>query len=309
MSALQPIKFQTNLASNLKWASCSENLPMFYHIKNTCREFPSLILAFSASTMAKEIASIFAEGLLSIGINVFLPEEPSPIAALSQAIGVRGMPIALYLDIDPVSNLCIITAINNHGGPIDEKDILDSNPLQVERNAVVGQTELCKSFVSRLLELADPFLEDGIGFSKFITPFPKLNKQIAKQEKLKYLFAIDENGPVAEISNDGQKLKITKNNGEIIPTDLIVLEIGNYLISERMANGSIVGPSDIEELTRTCDFVLAEDDAFEMSYHAGFSDLLLGWWNDGVIAHQGSSCFGDAFLSAIYLIEAWRNKS
>jgi hypothetical protein len=45
-----------------------------------------------------------------------------------------------------------------------------------------------------------------------------------------------------------------------------------------------------------------------MSYHAGFSDLLVGWWNDGVLAHQGSSCFGDAILTAIYYLEAHRSK-
>lgn len=308
MSALLPIEFKFEDVKNLKWTLESENLPFYYHVRNVCNTFPSLILGFSASPKSKQAAALLAESLLSVGINIFLPEHPTPMAALSRAIGTRGMPLALYLDMSGESDLCSVTAINNHGGPIDEKDIIDKTPEDNDRTGVVGQTELSKFYVNGLAELADPFIEEGIGFSEIICPFPDLLPLMKKHKSLSHLVQLDSSGPIAKISEDGQSLEIVQKDGKILETQYIVEQIGTYLHKERMAQGTIVGPNEILDLSTIGDFIKVNDNSFEMSYRAGFSDLFLGWWENGIIAHQGNSCFGDAFLSAIYLIEAWRSK-
>ena len=76
-----------------------------------------------------------------------------------------------------------------------------------------------------------------------------------------------------------------------------------------MASGTIVGPAGkVKGIPEGIGEILEiEGSCFDMNYHAGFADLLIGWWEDGTIAHQGSGCFGDAYLSAIYLLESWRS--
>lgn len=306
MTFLQPIYFKVKHANNLKWSTLSENLSLFFHIRNCCESFPSLILAYSSATCMHEVASEVAEGFLSIGINIFLPKEPSPIAALSQSVAARGMPIGLYLDWSEEKQMCSLSALNMHGGPIDKKDVCESSPTKIDKIGVIGQAKLDSHYINRLAELADPFLEPGKGFSNLITPFPNIMELLKKNSKLKHLLERDPSGPIAKISPDGQILTISEQNGKEYEVADLVSKIGIYLSKERMASGSILGPLDLTELSCIGNFIKSNNGSFDMSYRAGFENLLLGWTETGVIAHQGSSCFGDAFLSALYLIEAWR---
>ncbi len=307
-SPLYPIKLKFEEARKLKWAEKPENKDFFNHLKNSALEFPSLIFGSSADKDCIDVSIIIADELLSIGLNVFLCPDPVPIVSLAQSIGVRNMPLGLYLRKSD-DDLFELISVTNHGGPLDIKDVKAEMPKLVDRTGVIGHTEVNPIYVKSLKELADPFIGKGRGFSALESPFKKLNLELKKILELENLFEIDPEGPKVVISEDGQKIKVVKTDGSEVSPEEITYQIANYLHRERMASGTIVGPTGkVKGIPEGIGEILEiEGSCFDMNYHAGFADLLIGWWEDGTIAHQGSGCFGDAYLSAIYLLEAWRS--
>ncbi|HNV72620.1 MAG TPA: hypothetical protein PKO06_23125, partial [Candidatus Ozemobacteraceae bacterium] len=69
---------------------------------------------------------------------------------------------------------------------------------------------------------------------------------------------------------------------------------------------TVIGPPGTKEFAVSWGEVTEVDgDALDMSHVAGYANLLLGWWEPGIMAHQGNGPFGDALLTAGYLLEAW----
>ncbi len=126
--------------------------------------------------------------------------------------------------------------------------------------------------------------------------------------ELAILFEPDPSGPEAIISPDGQALWLNdRKRGNIAATEIAAV-ITSYLVKERLASGTVVGPRELQlQVAEPPEFMTVSGSSFDMNYHAGFADLLVGWWDNGIIAHQGSSCFGDAVLTAIYYLEALRS--
>lgn len=308
MKPLYPAIFNVDKARNLQWADLPENHAFYCHLVNTCKDFPSLILAWSALEASAAIASEIADDLLKKGINIFMPAQAAPVCALSQALGNRGMPVGLYLDVD-ANNICSLTAITNHGGLFDQQDVLSVIPPDLSRNGVLGLTDLERDYVNQLSGFADKFLEIGRGFRSFKTPFPGIDQKLRSDKTLAVLFEPDENGPDAEVGADGQSIKITRQDGSQVSTIEIVETLAEYLIKDRLAAGTMVGPLPHPKVDGThVELSLVEGSISDMHHQAAFTDLLMGWWGDGMIAHQGNSCFGDGILSAIYYLEACRNK-
>lgn len=307
MRPLYPAIFSAEAIAGLRWAEQPENTQFYWHVRNICKTFPSLVLAYSARPGLAELAAILAEGFMDCGINVFMPGEASPVCALSQAIGARTMPIGLYLDGDETSGNLTLAALSSHGGPFNEKDIFDSPFSSVEKGGVAGVTELNGYYASNLAGLADRFIEKGAGFAAFEIPFAGLEGRLREIDGLAILFQHDPYGPTARISPDGQGLLISDKSGKDIGVAEIASTITDYLRKERLASGTIVGPaSENSRFAGNCETIGVEGSLFDMNFKACFADLLIGWWHNGVIAHQGSSCFGDAILSAIYFLEARR---
>jgi hypothetical protein len=310
MKPLYPAIFNIDQTSRLKWAELPENQLFFNHLMNSCKSFPSLILAFSAANGMAALAAHLAEGLLDCGINVFMPGEAAPVCSLSQALSSRNMPLGLYLDCSGESQPLTLSLLASHGGPLDEKDILDSpvGPLQ-QKSGLAGVTELDRYYANNLAGLADRFIEEGRGFRAIDIPFAGLEKSLREIPELNILFQYDPSGPLARVSPDGQGLQITGSDQRMLPADEIAEDIVRYLVNERLASGTIVGPDDkVSDFSTGCETLGVSGSAFDMSYRAGFTDLLVGWWGDGTMAHQGSSCFGDAILTAVYYLEAQRSK-
>lgn len=309
MRPLYPAIFSAEHLNAMKWADRPENVAFKNYLFNACREFPSLILASSSRPGMSEALGAVAEGLIGIGINVFMPPDPSPICAVSQAVSSRNIQMALYLDADVSCENFTLYVLTKHGGPPDEKDVCEAQPLPGGRTGVAGTTELDRYYASNVSALADHFIESGRGFSSIAIPFPVLEERLRSMPELSALFEHDPNGPAASVSADGQILQLTDRNGRIISPEQVAARIAKYLIKERLAAGTIVGPEKLAALPEEVETLKIAGSSFDMNYHAGFADLLIGWWSDGTMAHQGSSCFGDAILTAIYYIEALRSES
>lgn len=308
MKPLYPAVFKADEAFALKWAERSENQAFYRHIVNLCYDFPSLFLAWSGETGMPEIAAELSRSLLDKGINVFVPQHAVPLCAFSQAMGTRQMPLGLYLSYDRNLNLYSLAALTNHGGPVDEKDILDFPPKKIERSGVLGTTDYDAAYLNSLAGLADQFIEDGPGLRSLKTPFADLEEKMRLRPELKILFTADPNGLDAIISTDGQGLTLKDRNGVELDAASVCSTIIDYLVNERLAAGTVVGPAGrVKPATEDGEVVAIEGSVYDMNYHAAFADLLIGWWSDGTMAHQGSSCFGDALLSAIYYLEAQRS--
>lgn len=310
MKPLYPAVFNENQVRQLAWAKLSENQVFYNHLLNSCNDFPSLILAYSAAEGIPDIAATLAESFLSCGINVFLPGEAAPVCALAQALVSRSLPIGLYLARPAAGEMLTLALLSSHGGPLNEKDILDAEPVrQVSKSGLAGSTELARYYVNNLAGLVDRFIEDGPGFKSIEIPFAGIEKSLRQMPELKIIFESDSSGPTARVSPDGQYLQIIDSNNCNVEISVIAGEITRYLVEERLASGTIIGPSgQVSDFSTSCETLAVEGSSFDMSYHAGFSDLLIGWWDDGVLAHQGSSSFGDAILTAIYYLEAQRSR-
>lgn len=98
MKPLYPARFRSADVIAQHWAELPENLQFYRHLRNVCHGFPSTVLAYAARPGLAELAAGIAEGLMTCGINVFMPSQAVPICALSQALAARNLPIGLYLD-------------------------------------------------------------------------------------------------------------------------------------------------------------------------------------------------------------------
>lgn len=304
---LYPAILKPDEAHALKWAERPENESFYKHLLNISNEFPSILMAFSADHGLAETAIELGKSFIDKGINIFLPPDPTPICAFSQSIAARQVPLGLYLSFDQQKQMLSLAALTNHGGPLDDQDIIEKQPEENDRNAVLGETEYNRIYLNNLSGFADQFIEEGSGFSEVVIPFNGLDDKLRNQKELKILFSPDKNGPKAILSNDGQGLKIIEN-GKELSDNVVCDKIINYLVKERRASGTVVGPKGLVEPADIAgEIVEVEGELFDMNYHAGFADLLIGWWHGGIIAHQGSSCFGDGILTAIYYLEALRS--
>lgn len=307
MKPLYPAVFTVEECLSMKWSLRPENIGFRNYIFSVCREFPSLILASSAAPGLSQPLAEIAEGLISAGINVFMPPDPVPLCALSQAVSSRSMQLGLYLDCDENCQNLTLTALAKHGGPPDERDVVEEAAALAGRTGVAGTTEIERYYANNISGLADHFIESGPGFRSIEIPFISLEERLRSMPELQILFESDRDGPQASISADGQALILTDKKGVPIPAEEIASVVVNYLVKERHASGTIVGPAGaLKNLTGDIEIMPVEGESFDMNYHAGFSNLLIGWWNNGSIAHQGSSPFGDAILTAIYYLEALR---
>lgn len=307
MKPLYPASFTAADVARQHWAEIPANLHFYRHLRNVCQGFPSLVLAWSARPGLENFAAGIAEGLIGCGINVFMPQQATPVCALSQAIGTRNLPIGLYLDADPQLEILTLSALSSHGGPFGEQDVLGSPFGKSGKSGVAGETDVERAYVNNLAGLADQFIEAGEGYSSLEIPFQGLLERLQATESLKILFQHDQAGPKAVISPDGQALQIFDRDGRQIPPADVARDIAAYLVKERLASGTVVGPArSMQGFPASLEIVEVEGSPVDLSHRASFTDLLLGWWPDGLMAHQGSSCFGDAILSAVYYLEARR---
>ncbi|MBR4329884.1 MAG: hypothetical protein IKP71_08510 [Candidatus Riflebacteria bacterium] len=306
MSPIYPIVIPAALVADSSWATAEEFASIVLHIKNLCSNYPSILMAYSADFEAKVNACLLAEEIVKWGINVFMPDSPAPIAAMSYAITTKAMPIGLYIEGVKNSDSVRLIPISSHGGLFDDQDLKTAFVAPSSKKAVIGSTDIISSYIKHLAGFADPYIEKGLSFSNIDIPFKELYKQMENNENLAILFERDAKGPKAVIGNNGCLLKL-EENGESISTEQIAKRISKYLKEERYASGTLLVPAgkangfnDYGEVAEI------EGNDFDLIYSAGFSDLLLSWWPDGLIAMQGSSCFGDGLLAAIYYLESLR---
>jgi hypothetical protein len=263
-------------------------------------------MAYSADFEAKVNASLLAEEIVNWGINVFMPDSPVPLAAISYAITTKAMPIGLYIEGVKNSDSVRLIPISSHGGLFDNQDLKTAFVASSSKKGVIGSTDISSSYIKHLAGFADPYIEKGLSFSSFENPFKELNKAMSQNENLGILFEKDPKGPKAVIGSNGSLLKL-EENGAPISTEQIAKRISKYLKEERYASGTLLVPAgNSNGFGEFGEIAEIEGNDFDLIYSAGFSDLFLSWWPDGLIAMQGSSCFGDGLLAAIYYLESLR---
>ena len=307
MSPIYPVVIPKAQIANSSWAAAEEFADIVLHIKNLCSNYPSILIAYSADFNSKVQAVLIAEEIANWGINVFMPDSPAPLAAISYAITVKSMPIGLYVEeVKNDDSLVRLIPISSHGGLFDVQDLKNSSINAKSKKGVIGSTDISSIYVKHLAGFADPYIEKGLSFSSFENPFKELNKAMSQNENLGILFENDPKGPKAVIGNNGCLLRL-EENGTSISTEQIAKRISKYLKEERYASGTLLVPSgNANGFENFGEIAEIEGNDFDLIYSAGFSDLLLGWWPDGLIAMQGSSCFGDGILAAIYYLESLR---
>ena len=306
MSPIYPIKVPVEQINNGTWVTLSEYANLILHIRNLCNNYPSLILAFSADFDSRVYSNLIAECIIEWGINVFMPEFPVPLSALSYTLTTKSMPIGLYVEELKDENSVRIIPISSHGGLFDNQDLKTSHISAKTNKGVIGATDIATNYIKHLSGFADPFIEEGLSFSNFDNPFKELIKLMEHNESLKILFERDELGPKAFINNNGCLLKVSEKDS-YIPTIDIAKKIAMFLKKERFSSGTLLVPFGTKDKFLGFDEIVeVEGNYFDLSYSAAFSDLFLGWWPDGMIAMQGSSCFGDGLLASIYYLESLR---
>ena len=306
MSPIYPIVIPAAQVADSSWATAEEFSSIVLHIKNLCSSFPSILIAYSADFEAKVNAVIMAEEIANWGINVFMPDSAAPLSAISYAITTKAMPIGLYVEGVKNSDSVRLIPISSHGGLFDNQDLKTAFVSAKNKKGVIGSTDILSSYVKHLAGFADPYIEKGLSFSSFVNPFKELKKAMSQNENLGILFETDPKGPKAVIGNNGCLLRL-EENGASVSTEQIAKRISKYLKEERYASGTLLVPSgNANGFENFGEISEIEGNDFDLIYSAAFSDLLLGWWPDGLIAMQGSSCFGDGILAAIYYLESLR---
>lgn len=302
MIPLYPIKFKPEEAADLAWSIPNDNVAFYRHLSNICYDFPSILFATSATPKVEAPAALIIESLRNMGINVFRPSEAAPLSTLSYALMDRSMPLGLYLT-DCGENLKMY-AITKHGGYFDQKDVIHKISAKSYYLGVRGETDIETSYIAHLEAFCDRFASKKTGFNQLVIPFNNIEKKIAESEPLSHLTQKYKDGPTLEISQDGQRLKVFDTFGKEIPHKKVVETLCTYLTKERMATGTILGPEHTKVDTDNVKSLKVEGSVHDLQHQSSFYDLLLAWWHDGIIAHQGNGCFGDALLSSIFYFEA-----
>ncbi len=291
------------------WAELESTSQLWNHLLDVGSRFPSLTIGWEARPGLSDVVERLAGMLTHAGLNVFLATGPVPVAALSQALGQRMQPLGLYIGETSGGDYSAL-AITTHGGPVLETDVREGIVPRTDRVGVMGTTDFLEPYVKRMGQLLDPMIENRVRLSSLSSPFDQLHKRMQPHPEFRPLFEYAESGPKAVISPDGQSITVYDAGGELVPTRRLVEALGIYLTRLRGAAGTLVGPRGTAELAAgISEFSEIEGDALDMSSQAGYVDLLLGWWEDGIIAHQGHAPFGDAYLTILYLLEAWNAES
>ncbi len=305
MKPLKPAIFREGDLRPGGWAERESTRSLWSHLLDVGSRFPSLTIGWEARPGLSDIVERLAGMLTHAGINVFLATGPVPVAALSQALGQRMQPLGLYIGVTSGGDYSAL-AITTHGGPVLETDVREGIIARADRVGVMGTTDFLEPYVKRMGQLLDPMIENRVRLSSLSSPFDHLHKRMQPHPEFRPLFEYAETGPQAVISPDGQGVTVHDAAGEPIPTSRLVETLGAYLTRLRGAAGTLVGPRGTAELAAgISEFSEIEGDALDMSSQAGYVDLLLGWWETGIIAHQGHAPFGDAYLTLLYLLEAW----
>ncbi len=306
MKPIYPIKISHDIIKDMSWVNSPEYSKYILHISNVCKTFPSLLIAYSADTDAEKFTSLISEDIIKHGINVFKPEYPVPLSALSYALTSRNIPLGIYIEND--SSEVTMTFISTHGGLFDEQDLLTSYCPKSNKTGVIGHTDLLSSYVNNLKGFVDIFIEKGFSFSELICPFVELEQRLRDCSEFSLLFEKDIKGYKAIISSNGSKLRLFKSDSSEIPTEEIAQILCKYLKYERLCTGTILCPIESKKMfSEFGNFQGINGTSSDICYNAAFTDLFLGWWKDGLITLQGSSCMGDGILAAIYFVEALRN--
>jgi len=288
------------------WASLPATRALWNHLLDVGSRFPSLTMGWAARPGLDILVGRLAEMLTKAGLNVFLATGPVPVAALAMSLGDRQQPLGLYIDETGDGRYSAL-ALTTHGGPVLESDILETSvPPRTGRVGVIGTTDFLEPYVKRMGQLLDPITEDRVRLSDLESPFTQLHLRMRPFPEYRLLFDHTPDGPRAVISPDGQALQLFGKDGAPVATRAIVATIGTYLTRLRGASGTLVGPRGTSELAAGIgDAAEIEGDALDMASQAGYTDLLLGWWEKGIVAHQGHAPFGDAYLTLLYLLESW----
>jgi len=304
MKPIKPATFQSIDLENFFWENISFGREIKQFLLRIGADFPSVVLAYSADLGTDIIAEKLAGEISKLGINVFLSQDAVPISALSLGLVQREMQMGLYLSKKD-DNTFRLFPLAAHGGPVDWFEGEDFSLVPRSPNGVVGKTELLEPYVKQLSGLVDTYCEYSKKLSGIDSPFFALENCIRRNEDLKIFYQFETGCPRAIIDSEGQILKIEKIPGEFVPTREIVQTIGKYLIKLRKANGTILCPEGTRQFFKDWGTPFeVSGEALDMSHQATYSDLLLGWWEPGIIAHQGHSPFGDAYLSLAYYLEA-----
>lgn len=309
---VKPIWVKPEELEQFKWAEKLENKPLYWHIRSLCQEHPSVFLAHAASDSSRTSSSKklglethcarLANEFNLLGINAFLPMHAVPLSAFAQAMAKRGAPISIYLSEE--KEKIKLTFLGANGGLFDTRDFANQKPKEpTGKLGVTGATKVLEGYIFDISTLADMAAESSAGYKKLQIPFSLIKELIEENSSLGSI-SEKENGQFsAKISADGQKIKIFDEKNQKIDARAIAETIFSYLKKERFANGSVIGPEAMPGQ-------VAEDEDFvevfsleELHYQGAYADLLLGWWEDGTLSHQGCSSFGDALVTALYFME------
>ncbi|MBF0500706.1 MAG: hypothetical protein HQM09_11280 [Candidatus Riflebacteria bacterium] len=309
---VMPCRFRSgDIGNGFKLDDLENGLELKAHLLRTGASSPSLILAHAARGGAKSVTNTVAQGLTALGLNVFHPRAAVPVIALSVAIARRGMKIGLYLDED-AEGFWTLLPLAAHGGPVENaiQEEVVTKPLR--QTGVLGETEIIKPYLQTLEGLLDPNIGEGPRLSTLECPFPEIEQYLREKADSGRCIVLRErntSGPRARISPDGQGLEIEWPAGKHFATTEMVAAVGQYLHEQRSGRGTIIGPPGTVDLVKPfsdgIEIIEVHDGPLEMSYRAGFADLLMGWWEPGIIAHQGHGPFGDGLLTLAYLLESW----
>ncbi len=305
MTAIRPAVFTADNLADGWWLGEPANRAFRDFLLSSGARFPSVLVGFAGRPGLAEVADGVAAGISQAGLNVFLSDAATPISALTQAVGQRRIPLGLYLDEAPDGVGYTLLAVGNHGGPITEADLPEVSPSPLGKLGVIGSTDLATPYLNGLRSLLDPYPDPQPRLSSLEHPFPHFEKTFGERAEYRLFTDRLPNGPAATISPDGQSLRFAMAGEEPWTTRAMAERIGHYLTRVRRTSGTIIGAKGVDLLSvEAGNQIRVEGGPLELSSRASFVDLLIGWWEPGIVAHQGFGPFGDAFLTLAYLLEA-----
>ncbi|MBF0406760.1 MAG: hypothetical protein HQM10_05380 [Candidatus Riflebacteria bacterium] len=289
-----------------------DGLRLISFLVQTARNFPSLLLAFSAKKGARSASWEIAEFFAQLGLNVFISKNPVPISALSLSLIKRNIPMGVYIDCDKNDNWTIFPIGVNGGPALISSD--NTYPLieKLPFSGVVGETDLIEVYVKSLECLTDLSYITESYIKELVFPFSAVMEKIKENVCFKNLSSDNLKGMTAIVSNDGQILELFLPNGEKVSDETIIKVLANYLIGVRESRGTVfISSKNSEDIKfnglsiKNAEIQRVGDDTVELAHRSGYSDLLIGCCPPGHFIHQGHTPFGDGLLTLFYLLEAW----